>query len=67
MHLELNYGRGTLPVDLPPDLQVTVVDPPMPVLPDPAAAVRAALAAPGRDAAAVLVGAGPRQRLHPDL
>lgn len=47
MRVFLNYGRGTLPVDLPPDLEVTVVrKPPMPVLPDPAAAVRAALAAP---------------------
>ena len=67
MHLELNYGRGTLPVDLPPDLQVTVVrKPPMPVLPDPAAAVRAALAAPvgmlplsslarGHDSACILI------------
>ena len=67
MHIELNYGRGTLPVDLPDDLQVTVVQkPPMPVLPDPAAAVRAALAAPtglppltqfarGRDSACILI------------
>lgn len=47
MRIELNYGRGTLPVELPDSLQVTVVrKPPMPVLPDPAAAVRAALAAP---------------------
>lgn len=47
MRIELNYGRGTLPVDLPDSLQVTVVrKPPMPVLPDPAAAVRAALAKP---------------------
>lgn len=47
MRVELNYGRGTLPVDLPPELQVTVVrKPAMPVLADPAAAVRAALAAP---------------------
>lgn len=47
MRVELSYGRGTLPVELPDDLEVTVVrKPPMPVLDDPAAAVRAALAAP---------------------
>ena len=47
MRIELSYGRGTLPVNLPDDLEVTVVrKPAMPVLPDPAAAVRRALAAP---------------------
>lgn len=67
MRVELNYGRGTLPVDLPPDLDVTVVrKPAMPVLPDPGAAVRAALAAPdglppltafarGHDSACILI------------
>jgi len=47
MHVELNYGRGKLPVELPDDLQVTVVrKPPMPVLPDPSGAVRKALQEP---------------------
>jgi lactate racemase len=47
MQVELNYGRGKLPVELPDDLQVTVVrKPPMPVLPDPSAAVRKALQEP---------------------
>jgi nickel-dependent lactate racemase len=67
MRVELNYGRGTLPVDLPPDLDVTVVrKPPMPVLPDPAAAVRHALLHPiglpplvdfarGHDSACILI------------
>ena len=47
MVVELRYGRGALPVSLPDALEVTVVrKPPMPVLPDGAAAVAAALAAP---------------------
>lgn len=47
MRVELSFGRGTLLVDLPDDVEVTVIrKPAMPVLPDPAAAVRAALAAP---------------------
>ena len=44
MQVELNYGRRTLPVELPDKVEVTVVrKPPMPVLPDPAAAIRKAL------------------------
>src|SRR5947209_11181900 len=47
MRVELSYGRGTLPVDLPDGLEVTVIrKPPMPVLADADAAVRAALAKP---------------------
>ena len=47
MQVELNYGRHTLPVELPDDVQVSVVrKPPMPVLPDPLAAVRKALQEP---------------------
>ncbi len=47
MRIELNYGRGTLPVELPDDLDVTVIrKPEMPVLADPAAAIRKALSAP---------------------
>lgn len=47
MRIELSFGRGTLPLDLPDDLDVTVVrKPEMPVAADPAAAVEAALAAP---------------------
>ncbi len=67
MRVDLSYGRGTLPVELPGDLEVTVIrKPAMPVLTDPAAAVRAALAAPsalpplhrfarGRDSACILI------------
>lgn len=47
MRVELPFGRGTLPVELPAGVEVTVVrKPAMPVLPDAAGAVRAALAAP---------------------
>ena len=47
MRVELNYGKGTLPVDLPDDWQVRVVaKPPMPLAADPGAAVKAALASP---------------------
>jgi lactate racemase len=67
MQIELNYGRGQLAVDLPDDLQITVVrKPAMPVLADPPAAVRRALAEPlglpplaafarGRDSACILI------------
>jgi nickel-dependent lactate racemase len=44
MQVELNYGRDSLPVELPDDLPVTVVrKPPMPVLSNPMAAVHNAL------------------------
>ena len=47
MRVELNYGKGMLPVDLPDGLDVSVIrKPAMPVLPDPSAAVAQALAAP---------------------
>jgi lactate racemase len=47
MQVELNYGRRTLPVELPDDLPVTVVrKPAMPVLSDPVTAVRKALQEP---------------------
>src|SRR3984885_10234185 len=47
MQVELNYGRRTLPVELPDDLPVTVVRKPvMPVLPNPVAAVQKALREP---------------------
>jgi len=47
MRVDLSYGRGTLPVQLPDDLEVTVVrKPAMPVLADPGAAMESALAAP---------------------
>lgn len=56
MHVELNYGRTGLAIELPDDLQVTVLrKPPMPELPDPRAAVRQALARP--------VGAPPLEEL----
>ncbi len=47
MDVELSYGRGTVRVSLPADLDVTVVRKPvMPVLDDPAGAVAQALRAP---------------------
>ncbi|HET6522097.1 MAG TPA: lactate racemase domain-containing protein, partial [Geminicoccaceae bacterium] len=47
MLVELNYGRGRLPVELDPGLDVTVIRKrTMPVLPDPVAAVHGALANP---------------------
>src|ERR1700730_1396513 len=47
MQVELNYGRHTLPVELPDDVEGLVGrKPPMPVLPDPVAAVRKALREP---------------------
>jgi nickel-dependent lactate racemase len=47
MHVELLYGRGTLPLDLPEQWQVSIIrKPSMPVLPDPSGAVRAALSQP---------------------
>lgn len=47
MRVELNYGRTGLPLELPDDLQVTILrKPPMPELADPPAAVRRALAEP---------------------
>lgn len=47
MRVELMYGRGLLPVELPDDLDVTVIrKPAMPVLPDPKAAVAKALENP---------------------
>jgi nickel-dependent lactate racemase len=47
MKVELFYGRGTLPLELPDDLDVTVIrKPAMPVLDDPRAAVVEALARP---------------------
>src|SRR4051812_135695 len=47
MRIELNFGRGTLPVDFAGGLELTVIrKPAMPVLIDAPAAVRAALAGP---------------------
>ncbi len=43
MRIDLRYGRGSLAVELPDDLEVTVIrKPAMPVLPSPPEAVRAA-------------------------
>ena len=45
--IELNYGRGRLPVDLPDGIDLRVIRKrQMPVLPDPEGAVREALARP---------------------
>ena len=47
MRVELKYGKGVLPVHLPDDAEVTVIrKPAMPLVADPAAAVRAALEDP---------------------
>lgn len=47
MRVELNYGRGTLPVELPDDCEVTVIaKEKMPVIADPVAAVERALHQP---------------------
>lgn len=47
MRVHMSYGRNGLPLELPDDWDVTVIrKPSMPVLPDPAAAVRGALKAP---------------------
>lgn len=47
MQVELQYGRGTFPISLPEDLNVTVIRKPvMPVLAQPKEAVRRALQAP---------------------
>ena len=47
MHVDLNYGRGTYPLQLREDWEVTVIrKPPMPVVASPGDAVVAALAAP---------------------
>ena len=47
MHVELNYGKGKLPVELRDDWDVRVIGKKaMPVVADPAAAVREALAEP---------------------
>src|ERR1700738_1494859 len=51
MQIELNYGRDKLRVELPDDLQVTLLHKPaMPVLPDPQGAVLQALANPVKTA-----------------
>jgi lactate racemase len=51
MRIELNYGRDKLRVELPDDLQVTLLrKPAMPVLPDPQGAVLQALANPVKTA-----------------
>ncbi len=68
MRVELNYGRGRLPVELADDLDVTIVrKPAMPLLADPQAAVRAALALPVDSSAAGGAGARRQVRVHPDL
>ena len=47
MRIELNYGRGKLPVDLADNLDLSVIrKPAMPLLDDPAAAIQQALATP---------------------
>ena len=47
MHIDLRYGKGTFCLELDPAWDVTVIrKPAMPLLADPAAAVRAALAQP---------------------
>lgn len=59
MEVTLNYGKTGLPLDLPEDWKVTVLrKPSMPVLPDPAAALRESLEKPrqGEPLAAIATG-----------
>ena len=47
MRIELSYGRTGLPIELPDDLEVRVIrKPAMPMIAEPQAAIRKALAAP---------------------
>ncbi len=47
MRVEMKYGKGTLPLDLSPDWDVTVIrKPDMPVIADPVAALEASFDAP---------------------
>ncbi len=47
MRVEMNYGRGTLPIELDDDIEVVIIrKPEMPILPDPVAATAQALANP---------------------
>ena len=47
MRVSLNYGKGVMPIDLPDDLEIKVIrKPAMPVIADPKADMRAALAKP---------------------
>jgi nickel-dependent lactate racemase len=47
MRIELSYGKGVMPVDMPEGLEIEVIrKPAMPVIADPKAAMRAALARP---------------------
>ena len=61
MQVELRYGRGMLPVSMPPGIEATVIrKPPMPLLPDPAGTFRAAVkplseSARGKDSACILI------------
>jgi hypothetical protein len=68
MQVELNYGRGKLPIQLPDDLQVTVLrKQPMPVLADPLAAVRKAFLEPVGNGSSGKVGARRAQRCDRNL
>ena len=54
MRVDLNYGKGVLPVELDEQWDVSVIrKPAMPVLPDPADAVEKALAAPVNSASLI--------------
>ncbi|MDE0811810.1 MAG: lactate racemase domain-containing protein, partial [Alphaproteobacteria bacterium] len=47
MRVDMNYGKGMLPVDLPDDWNVTVIrKPDMPVIADPVSALEVAFDAP---------------------
>ena len=53
MHVGLPYGKSTLKLDLPEGVNAAAIrKPPLPALPDAAAAVREALDRPDRRAAA---------------
>jgi lactate racemase len=59
MHVDLDYGRGSLHLSLPPGFKTTILSPwHTPAMPDPAAALRQALEAP--------IGSPPlRERIRP--
>ncbi|MGD9537411.1 MAG: nickel-dependent lactate racemase [Alphaproteobacteria bacterium] len=63
MRVELSYGKGAIEVELPDDLDVTVVrKPPMPAVAEPRAAVQAALSARVGDARPLVEAARGKQR-----
>ncbi len=66
--IELSYGRGRLPVDLPDEVDLRVIRKrSMPLVADPEAAIRKALAEPVGAPPLAELASGREERLHPDL